>query len=246
MNRKILKPAFLTYILGALVLLVTWSCAAQEQDRILLFSKTSGYKHESIPAGKAVLMQAAREAGIEVDTTKDASKFTVENLKRYKAVVFLNTTGNVLDTGQQVAFEKYIQSGGGFVGIHAAADTEYEWPWYGKMVGGYFKSHPHIQHAVINVSDREHPSTKHLPKKWERTDEWYNYKNLNHDIQVLATLDEDSYEGGENGSYHPIAWYQEYDGGRAFYSGGGHTSESYREPGFLKHVMQGILWAGGF
>ncbi len=246
MNRKILRRTLLISIFGVVALFMTWNCGAQNRNRILLFSKTSGFKHESIPAGNAALMKAARKTGIEVDTTKDASKFTVENLKRYKAVVFLNTTGNVLDACQQVAFEKYIQSGGGFVGIHAAADTEYDWPWYGKMVGGYFKSHPHIQHAVINVTDREHPSTKHLPKIWERTDEWYNYKNLNPEIKVLAILDEDSYEGGENGSYHPIAWYQEYDGGRAFYTGGGHTLESYDEPDFLRHVMQGILWAGEF
>lgn len=240
-----LIKTFRTPFLGVILLLMSWSCAAQDKDRVLVFTKTDGFVHESIPAGKTAIIEAGKEAGFEVDTTSDTSRFHRENLKKYKVVVFLNTTGDVLDHGQQAAFEHYIKTGGGFVGIHSAADTEYDWPWYGKMVGGYFKSHPHIQQAVINVVDREHPSTQHLPEKWEREDEWYNYKELNRDVTVLANLDEQSYEGGENGDNHPIVWFHNFDGGRAFYTGGGHTSESFREPEFLQHVMQGIIWAGG-
>jgi len=151
----------------------------------------------------------------------------------------------VLNETQQVVFEQYIRSGGGFVGIHAAADTEYEWPWYGKLVGGYFESHPKIQKAVIHVKNSKHLATKGLPVDWKRTDEWYNYKSLNSDIKVLMTLDESTYEGGKNGSDHPIAWYHEYDGGRAFYTGIGHTNESYSEPLFLQHILGGILYAAG-
>ncbi|MFD2518328.1 ThuA domain-containing protein [Salinimicrobium flavum] len=231
-------------LFGTVILLMSLGCGAQEKDRILVFTKTDGFVHESIPAGKVALMQAGREAGFEVDTTSDASEFR-DNLKKYEVVVFLNTTGNVLNERQQSAFEKFIQAGGGFVGIHSAADTEYDWPWYGKLVGGYFKSHPHIQEAVINVVDRDHISTAHLPKQWEREDEWYNYKELNPEVNFLATLNEESYEGGENGEHHPIAWFHHYDGGRAFYTGGGHTSISYEEPDFLKHVLNGILWAAG-
>ncbi|NJY63033.1 ThuA domain-containing protein [Salinimicrobium sp. CDJ15-81-2] len=226
------------------LLVIFLSCNEQKKDRILIFTKTAGFVHESIPDGKAAIMRAGQEMGIEVDTTSDASYFGKEKLENYKAVVFLNTTGDVLKKEQQNAFEDYIRSGGGFAGIHSAADTEYEWPWYGKLVGGYFKSHPHIQEAVVKVINTDHPSTKHLPKHWTRRDEWYNYKNLNPEVTVLAQLDEQTYEGGENGSHHPIAWHHSYEGGRAFYTGGGHTSESYIEPDFLQHVMKGIIWAG--
>ena len=226
------------------LLVMFLTCSAQEKNRILIFTKTAGFIHESIPDGKAAIMKAGKEMGIEVDTTSNASCFRKEKLENYKVVVFLNTTGDVLEKEQQNAFEDYIRDGGGFAGIHSAADTEYEWPWYGKMVGGYFKSHPHIQEAIVKVVNRDHPSTKHLPENWKRRDEWYNYQDLNPAVTVLAELDEQSYEGGENGSHHPISWYHFYEGGRAFYTGGGHTSESYSEPDFLQHVMQGIIWAG--
>lgn len=221
---------------------------AGNAQRILVFSKTKGYYHESIPAGIAALQKLGAENGIQVDTTKDASLFTIDNLKKYQAIVFLSTTQDVLNEEEQVAMEKYIQGGGGFVGVHAAADTEYEWPWYNKLVGAYFKSHPNdpnVRSAVINVIDQGHPATKDLPQRWERSDEWYNYKDINPDLKVLAKLDETSYEGGENGDNHPIIWYHEYDGGRAFYTGGGHTNESFTEPLFLQHLLGGIQYAMG-
>ena len=220
-------------------------CSKSEDKRILVFSKTAGFEHESIPAGIKAIQKLGAEHDFVVDPTTQSSVFTEDNLKHYDAVVFLNTTGDVLDYKQQAEFERYIQAGGGFVGIHAAADTEYSWPWYGKLVGGYFESHPKVQAASIIVDGADHVSTAHLPEKWERTDEWYNYKDLNPDINVLARLDESSYKGGTNGENHPIAWYHEYDGGRAFYTGGGHTDESFAEPAFLEHLLQGILWAAG-
>ena len=122
------------------------------------------------------------------------------------------------------------------MGVHAATDTEYEWPWYGELVGVYFKSHPKQQKAKIDVVDKNHPSTLHLNDTWMHFDEWYNYKNINPNIKVLMKLDESSYAGGENGDYHPIAWYHEFDGGRAFYTGLGHTNESYDNPNFRKHL----------
>jgi cytochrome c len=163
-------------------------------------------------------------------------------------VIFLSTTGNVLNTGQQNAFENYIQDGGGFVGIHAAADTEYDWGFYGNLVGAYFKSHPAIQQATVKVADRTHPATRHLPERWVRTDEWYDYRtNPRGDVHVLATLDETTYTG-ENmntNADHPIAWCQPFEGGRSFYTGGGHTQESYGEPAFQQHLLGGIRWAAG-
>ena len=216
--------------------------------KVLLFVKTKGYHHESITAGIAAIEQLGKENNFGVDTTTDASLFTDDNLKQYRAVVFLSTTGNILNSDEQVAFQRYIEAGGGFMGIHAAADAEYNWAWYNKLVGAYFKSHPgnpNVRKATVDITDAANPAMKGLPAKWERTDEWYNYKNINADITVLATLDEDSYEGGENGANHPIAWYHDYDGGRAFYTGGGHTTESYSEPLFLQHLAGGIKYAMG-
>lgn len=220
----------------------------QDQPRVLVFSKTKGFRHESIGAGKMALLKLGKENGFAVDTTEDASAFTEDNLKKYKAIVFLSTTMDVLDTVQQAYFERYIQSGGGYVGIHAAADTEYQWPWYNNLVGGYFHSHPNdpnVRKATIRVKDKKHLSTQSLPNDWERTDEWYNYKSMNSKVKVLALLDEKTYEGGNQGDNHPIAWYHEYDGGRAFYTGGGHTNESFSEPLFMKHVLGGIKYAMG-
>jgi uncharacterized protein len=240
-------------LLALLVFMLACSCSSvnqPEQGRatnasILVFYKTSGYYHESIPDGIAALQKLGRENGIQVDTTKDAGRFTAEGLKRYDAVVFLNTTQDVLDTVQQAAFEQYIRSGKGFVGIHAATDTEYTWPWYNKLVGAYFSSHPKIQDAKVQVVNKKHPSTQFLPDAWERKDEWYNFKNIQPGINVLCNLDEQSYTGGTNGAKHPIAWYHEFDGGRSFYTAGGHTKESYSEALFLKHILGGLQYAIG-
>lgn len=226
------------------------SCGNKKREgkpKILVFSKTMGFKHASIPAGIAALQKLGIENGFEVDTTKNAELFNEDNLKQYSAIVFLSTTMNVLDHYQEAAFERYIQAGGGYVGIHAAADTEYDWGWYTKLVGAQFLSHPSgTPEADFVVKDRSHISTKMFTDSiWHRTDELYNYKNINADVKVLMTLDESTYEGGKNGNFHPIAWYHEFDGGRAFYTGGGHTDESYSEDLFLQHVLGGIQYAIG-
>lgn len=215
------------------------------KPRVLVFSKTAGYRHGSIQAGKNALIKLGKESGFLVDTTENENYFNEDSLKKYSAVVFLSTTGNILNSPQQISLERYIQSGGGFVGIHAAADTEYDWPWYGNLVGGYFVSHPKTQDASIILRNKNHISTMHLPENWRRKDEWYNYKYTNKDIQVLLNLDEKSYEGGENGENHPISWFHEFDGGRSFYTGLGHTDESYSEVNFLKHLLGGIKYAIG-
>ena len=236
---------FATFLLGA--------CNNRpEEPKVLVFSKTSGFYHESIPDGIQAIIDLGKQNGFLVDTTKNAEMFTEELLKEYNAVIFLSTTGDVLNNSQQAEFERYIQAGGGFVGIHAAADTEYDWNWYGKMVGGYFVDHPgindphpNVQQGDLDVIDKTNPSTSFLPEKWTRTDEWYSYKNFNSEVNVLITLDENSYQGGKDMGKHPIAWYHEYDGGRAFYTGGGHTRASYKEELFLKHVLEGIKYAIG-
>ena len=219
---------------------------ADESLRVLVFSRTEGFRHASIPDGIAAIKALGEEHGFEVEATEDPDQFTLRNLRRYSVVVFLSTTGDVLDDHQQLAFEAFIALGGGYVGIHAAADTEYDWPWYGELVGGYFKSHPAVQPADLRVVDRDHPATAHLPEVWTRTDEWYNYReNPRGRVRVLIELDEASYENGGMGADHPIAWCHEFAGGRAFYTGGGHTSESFAEPEFLTHIVGAIRWAAG-
>ncbi len=214
----------------------------------MVFSKTKGWKHSSIPFGIAGIQKLGKQYNFEVDTTKSSDVFNDESLKKYAAVVFNCTTGDVLNNAQQAAFERYIQAGGGYLGIHSAADTEYGWPWYGELVGAYFESHPsnsNVRKANVLVVDSTHISTKHLPKTWPRTDEWYNYKSIARDLNILAYLDESTYEGGTNGSYHPIAWYHNFDGGRSFYTGGGHEDSSFSEPDFIKHLWGGLQYVIG-
>lgn len=223
-----------------------FSFSFKKKHRLLVFSKTTAHRHSSIPHGKRAILQLGIENGFAVDTTEDASKFTTDNLKKYDAVVFLITTGNhLLNEEQKEAFQQYIRSGGGFVGIHGASDAEYEWEWYGKLVGGRFEGHPPTQQAKVQVVDKNHLSTKDLPQVWERTDEWYNFKDLNPDVHVLLKLDETSYKGGKHNNNHPVAWCHNYDGGRAFYTELGHTEESYSEPLYLKHLLGGIKYAMG-
>lgn len=213
--------------------------------RVLIFYKTRGYYHPSIPAGAAALYKLCLQNNVLADTTADSKYFTEDSLKHYRAVIFLSTTQNIFTSGQQTAFERYIQAGGGFVGIHAATDTEYGWAWYNKLVGAQFMSHPRPQKAVMRIVNKDHPSTSFLPDTWEMKDEWYNFKNIQPHIKVLANLDETTYEGGKNGKDHPIAWYHDYDGGRAFYTGGGHMNETFADSLFLKHVWGGITYAMG-
>ncbi|HYQ84703.1 MAG TPA: ThuA domain-containing protein, partial [Rubrobacter sp.] len=216
-------------------------------DRILVFSRTTSFRHGSIEAGIAAIRSLGAANGFAVDATEDPRQLTTANLGRYKAVVFLSTTGNVLDAEQQAAFMAYIRHGGGYVGIHAAADTEQGWPWYGSLVGAYFASHPEPAQARIRVENRDHPSTRTLPDPWNRFDEWYDFEQnpRSRGVTVLLTLDETSYSGGQMGNDHPIAWYHEYDGGRAWYTGGGHTDASFSEPAFLEHLLGGIRYAAG-
>jgi cytochrome c len=221
------------------------SCV-KDKPRVLVFSKTAGYRHLSIGPGKLALQKLGLENKFDVDTTEDATVFNEDNLKKYSAVVFLNTTGDVLDPFQQNAFKRFIQAGGGYVGVHAAADTEYDWWWYGKLVGAYFQSHPQQQKVkVLKVATDNPKMDQQVPEPWERFDELYNYRRISDDLNVLFKLDESSYKGGENGDNHPWVWYHEFDGGRAFYTGMGHTDESYTEPEFLSLLNKGIQYAIG-
>ncbi|MEV6521205.1 ThuA domain-containing protein [Longispora sp. NPDC051575] len=222
------------------------TAAADAPYKVLVFSKTASFRHDSIPAG----IQAFRDLGatnnFTVTATEDATTFTPTNLAQYQAVVFLSTTGDVLDATQQSAFEGYIRAGGGYVGVHAAADTEYGWPFYGELVGAYFTSHPAQSQATAAVEDRAHAATAHLDPTWSRYDEWYNYRfNPRGDAHVLATLTESSYAGGTMGTDHPHVWCKRYQGGRSFYTGQGHTTASYAEPAFRAELLGGLRYAAG-
>jgi glucose/arabinose dehydrogenase/cytochrome c551/c552 len=214
--------------------------------KVLVISKTVGFRHTCIPNGIAAIQKIGLEKGFQVDTTSRGAVFTDENLKGYSSVIFLNTTMDILDRYQEIAFERYIQAGGGFVGVHAAADTEYGWAWYGDLVGAYFQSHPATQEAKFIIKDKSFSATSFFQDTvWTRVDELYNFYNMNPDVNVILTVDESSYEGGENGEYHPMAWYHEYDGGRAFYTALGHTQESYEDDLYLQHLSAGIDYAMG-
>ncbi|MFE0434142.1 ThuA domain-containing protein [Streptomyces nigra] len=222
------------------------AAAADPAYRILVFSKTAGFRHSSIDEGIAALRDLGAANNFTVTATEDAGAFTTANLSQYRAVVFLSTTGDVLAGSQQTALEQYMGAGGGYVGVHAAADTEYDWPFYEGLAGALFQSHPAIQPATVKVEDRSHDATAHLGRTWQRTDEWYNYRaNPRSSAHVLASLDESSYSGGTMSGDHPIAWCKDYAGGRAFYTGGGHTEESYADPAFRRHLLGGVRWAAG-
>jgi type 1 glutamine amidotransferase len=216
------------------------------ETAVLVFTRTTGFRHDSIPDAIAAVRSIGSDGGLAVDATEDPSAFTDANLAPYRVVLFLLTTGDVLDDDQQAAFERWIRAGGGWAGVHSASDTEYDWPFYGELVGAYFAGHPEIQPATVRVEDRIHPSTAALPEVWLRTDEWYSFRaNPRQSVHVLATVDESTYSGGSMGADHPIAWCHEFDGGRAFYTGGGHTRESYTEPLFVAHLTGAIRWAAG-
>jgi len=220
----------------------------QETYDVLVFSKTAAFRHSSIDEGITAIEQLGAENGFTVTPTEDSTAFTDANLAQYEVVLWLSTTGDVLDDAQQAAFERYVQAGGGYVGVHAASDTEYDWPWYGDLVGAYFNGHPAQQTATIKVNGHSNPATAELPSRWTRFDEWYNFRDYTDgSVRVLARLDESTYDAGATamGDEHPIVWCHEFDGGRSFYTGLGHTEASYVEPEFLFHLLGGIEQVAG-
>jgi type 1 glutamine amidotransferase len=216
--------------------------AAADAPRVLVFTRTEGFRHDSIPDGLRVL----RQAGLRVTATEDPRALTLRALRRHDALVFLQTTGDVLDAPQERAVERYVRGGGGWAGIHAAADTEYRWPFYRTLLGGArFRSHPEIQQASLDVVHRDHPATARVPRRWTRTDEWYAFSARPTAARVLLRIDERTYDPGAAamGADHPMAWHRRVGRGRAFYTALGHTRESYAEPAFRRHLLGGVRWA---
>jgi len=213
---------------------------------LLVFSKTRGFRHDSIPSGRRAIYKLAEKNGWTVTYSEDSTWFSDSKLKAFDTVVFLNTTGDVLEEDQQKAMENYIHSGGGYMGIHSASDTEYDWPWYGQLVGAWFKRHPQIQEAKVKIEDPNHPAMKGLPNPWTRTDEWYDFReNPRSKVHVLASMDVKSYQNSEMVDDHPMVWCHDFEGGRSFYCEFGHTKESYSDPLYLQILREGIKWAAG-
>jgi type 1 glutamine amidotransferase len=236
--------AIICFVLVLLSLDVVHS--QQSDPNILVFSKTEGHYHKSIPAGIDFMTDLAQKNSWNISFSKDSKDFTDENLKRYDVLVFLNTTGDLFDENQKKALKIYMANGNGFVGVHAASNTEMEWPWFTEMIGATFKDHPKVQNATLNINkSSEHPAINHLNETEVFKDEWYNFlKPVGKHVNVLASLDEDSYQGKKmNTKNHPITWYHHYDGGRVFYTGMGHTNESYSDIRFKKLLKGAILWA---
>ncbi len=241
-------------LLLALAATLAASTARAEQFSVLLFSKTAGWHHESILAGVPAIRALGELHDFKVFWTDDANRvFNDRELAKYKAVIFLCTTGDVLNDQQQAAFERYIKAGGGFVGIHSASDTEYDWPWYTKMVGRMFHIHPAVQTATIQVENPNFPGMDRFAKRFLFTEEWYEFDASRSDkLSYLLSVDEKTYapyakwgpkEGKGMGKFHPVAWFQEYDGGRAFYTALGHLPATFSDQNFMHHIYGGIYWA---
>ena len=235
-------------LLGLLAVTVQESYG--QQFRALVFSKTQGFRHQSIPEGVSAIKKLASKHRFSVYATEDADVFTKESLGKYDVIILMSTTGSIFNEAQKEAFQEYVRSGKGVVGIHSATDTEYDWPWYNQMIGGQFNHHPQQQTARLKVVDRNHPATYHLNENWIHTDEWYEFKNFNHDVNILIQLDETTYDvgtkGGEKagmGEVHPIAWFHEFESGRVFYTGLGHVEEAFEDADFLDHLYGGIWYA---
>lgn len=215
--------------------------------RILVFSKTAGFRHGSISDGITAFQELGETYGFSVHTTENSEDFNDENLAEYATVVFLSTSGEVFNDAQRGAFQRYIRNGGGFAGIHAATTTEPDWAWYGELTAARFTNHPPgTSEALLHIENQDHPSTSNLPSEWQHVDEWYNFdRNPRGEVQVLITIDESSYEGGTMGEDHPLAWYHEFEGGRSWYTALGHTSASFRNETFRNHLLGGIWYSSG-
>ena len=239
--------------LMGLLLVSLCQTAVAEQFNVLVFSKTGGWHHKSINAGVTALEKMAQNHHFNMDWQEDANLINTKNLERFDVVLFLQTTGDVLNDEQQKALEQFIKAGKGFVGVHSASDTEYDWPWYGKLVGRQFKIHPQIQTARLTVLDRKFPGLEYLPDSSLWTEEWYEFgEELSPNLNYILSVDESTYDpkadwgrvkGQGMGKFHPIAWYQNYDGGRSFYTGLGHMGVSYENKAFIEHLYGGIYWA---
>lgn len=235
-----------------IIFLVIASCKEQDSDnidpipgpntpaKVLIITETKGFRHESISSGRDMFEQYAEEWGITVTTSPESDVLLTEDVNGFSFIVLLSTTGDFLDDQEQEVLKQYVLSGGGILGIHAATDAEYDWPWYGTMLGARFENHPQIQEASCTKMGDAYNSG--MPQEWTRTDEWYNFRALEQGNNVLIYLDEHTYDGGTMGANHPISWYRQVGEGRVFYTGMGHTKETYGEPLFIQHIENAVSY----
>ncbi|WP_326769273.1 ThuA domain-containing protein [Streptomyces sp. NBC_01591] len=242
--------ALLALVVGLLV--ATPPRAHAAPFRVLVYSEVTNFRHDSIPAGIDAIKKLGAENGFEVEATDDSAVFNDTDLARFQAVVFNNTNstpekGDLLNAAERTALQKYIRAGGGWVGLHAASASERDWGWYEGLVGAIFDQHPAVQTGRVKVLDHVHPSTKGLPDLWERTEEWYNWRtNPTSKVHTLAQIKvRDGITGLDEGVDHPWSWCQNYDGGRSWFTAGGHASSAFQEEGFVQHLLGGIEWAAG-
>jgi type 1 glutamine amidotransferase len=214
---------------------------------VLVFSATAGYRHASIGAGAAALAELAATQGLSSRHTEDPDDLRPDALAGCAAVVFLSPTGEVLHDRARAALRGYVTGGGGFLGVHAAACAEYDWPYYGTLLGARFAGHPPLQPADVLVHDRGHPATAHLPARWRWTDEWYDFRAgpAGRAVRVLASVDEDSYDGDRTGAGHPLVWCHRAGRGRVFYTALGHLPSAYADPDFRRHLGEALAWCAG-
>ena len=233
---------------------ISVTCIAQaKQFKALVVTTTKGWHHESLHSGVVALKDMGIKNFFDVVLWENPGGFTDKYLEQFQVVIFLNTTGDIFDTAQQKVMERFIQSGKGFVGIHSASDTEYGWEWYTKLVGRMFKIHPAVQTARMKVLDATFPGLQGFANGRLWTDEWYDFHpETTTGLNYVLAVDESSYnpkaQWGNNktegmGALHPIAWYHNYDGGRAFYTALGHLPTSFSDPILLNHIYAGIFWA---
>jgi type 1 glutamine amidotransferase len=247
MNKKSLFFSCMLWLAGCLTL------SSQEQFKVLVYTSPDFYHNPVIPTAITEFKKMAEMHFFDMEWTQQPSNFNNENLEKYNVVVFLQDNGGSLNEEQMLSLKNFVQQGGGFVGIHATSVTQDQNEWFQKLVGRTFTGHPEKQTAVLNVIDRNFPACMHLSDQWLWTDEWYEFgEPLTDNLQVLLCVDETTYEvkrvnnGTEisgMGDYHPIAWYQEYDGGRSFYTALGHLEIHYTDTRFLEHIYGGIYWA---
>lgn len=250
---KFMKKYLIKVLCVGILFQLSTTLSAQ-QFKVLVLTKTEGFQHGSIPEATLAIKKLAERHAFTVEVATGSNAFNDKNLEQYSAVIFLLTTGNILDSTQKKAMEKFIRSGKGFVGVHSASDTEYGWDWYTKLVGMMFKIHPLQQTAYLDVVNSNFPGMERFPKRLLWTDEWYEFQERKvDDLKLLVTVDEKTYnpvakwgpgkEGKGMGAMHPISWYHNYDGGRAFYTALGHIPSIYSDQTFLDHLYGGIYWA---
>jgi hypothetical protein len=236
-------------LLGLVLTSAAIAADAPRQKRVLLFTHSTGYRHASIEPGAAALIQLGKRERVSITRSEDPNIFSPSGLRTYDAIIFLSTSTDPkkpdsewFQGPRRTALQAFVRRGGGIVGIHAASDSHYHWPWYQQLIGGHFARHPQgTPTGTVAVVDPLHRSTRGLPNRMTRTDEWYYFDDYNPRMHLLMTLDPKSI-GEADVNPNPVSWSHNFEGARVFYTAMGHTNESYSDPDMLKHLAGGLNW----